>query len=63
MELARFTSNLISDEESKAEHFENGLNPRIKKRVLCHEIKDHARLVEVVSLAERESMNQQQPMT
>jgi hypothetical protein len=25
MELARFVANLIPDEESKAEHFENGL--------------------------------------
>jgi hypothetical protein len=53
MELARFTANLIPDEESKVERFENGLNPRIKERVICHEIKDYARLVEVASLAER----------
>jgi hypothetical protein len=53
MELARFAANLILDEESKAEQFENGLNPRIKERVICLEIKDYARLVEVASLAER----------
>jgi hypothetical protein len=53
MELARFALNLIPDEESKAERFENGLNPQVKERVLCHEIKDYARLVEVASLAER----------
>jgi hypothetical protein len=53
MELARFTTNLIPDEESKAERFENGLNPRVKERVMCHEIKDYARLVEVASIAER----------
>jgi ribosomal protein L37AE/L43A len=53
MELARFAANLIPDEESKAERFENGLNPRIKERVICLEIKDYARLVEVASLAER----------
>jgi hypothetical protein len=53
MVLARFAANLIPDEESKAERFENGLNPRIKERVICHEIKDYARLVEVSSLTER----------
>jgi hypothetical protein len=53
MEFARFAANLIPDEESKAERFENGLNPRIKERVICLEIKDYARLVEVASLAER----------
>ncbi len=53
MELSRFVVNPIPDEESKAERFEHGLNPQIKERVICHEIKDHARLVEVASLAER----------
>jgi hypothetical protein len=53
IELTRFAANLIPDEESKAEWFENGLNPHIKERLICLEIKDYARLVEVVSLAER----------
>jgi hypothetical protein len=53
IELARFATNLIPDEESKAEQFENGLNLRIKERVICHDIKDYARLVEVSSLAEK----------
>jgi hypothetical protein len=53
MELARFAANLIPDEESKAERFENGLNPLIKERVICLEIKVFARLVEVASLAKR----------
>jgi len=53
MELARFAINLIPNEESKAERFEHALNPRIKERVICHEIKDLARLVEVASLAKR----------
>jgi hypothetical protein len=53
MELARFAANLIHDEETKAERFENGLNPRIKERVICLEIKDFAKLVEVASLAKR----------
>jgi hypothetical protein len=52
-ELARFATNLIPDEESKAERFENGLNPRIKERVMCLEIKDYVRLVDVASIAER----------
>jgi hypothetical protein len=47
MELARFVANLIPDKESKAERFENDLNPRIKERVIHLEIKDYARLVEV----------------
>jgi hypothetical protein len=49
MELARFAANLITDEESKAERFENSLNPQIKG-VICLQIKDYARLVEVASL-------------
>jgi len=53
MELARFALNLIPDEKSKAERFKNGLTPRVKERVLYHEIKDYARLVEVASLTER----------
>jgi hypothetical protein len=52
IELSRFTTNLIPDEESKAEQFKNGLNPHIKEIVICLEIKDYA-LVEVASLAER----------
>jgi hypothetical protein len=35
MELARFATNLIPDEESKAERFENGLYLWIKERVIC----------------------------
>jgi hypothetical protein len=53
MELARFAANLILDEETKVERFENGLNPCIRERVICLEIKEYARLVEVASLAER----------
>jgi hypothetical protein len=53
MELARFAANLIPDKESKVEHFENGLNPRIKERVICLEIKEYTRSVEVASLEER----------
>jgi hypothetical protein len=47
MELARFAANLIPDKESKAERFENGLIPRIKERVICLEIKDFTRLVDL----------------
>jgi hypothetical protein len=53
LELSRFAPNLVPDEESKAERFENGLNPRIKGKVICHEIKDFTKLVDVTSLAER----------
>jgi hypothetical protein len=34
IELVRFAANLIPDKESKVECFENGLNPRIKERVI-----------------------------
>jgi hypothetical protein len=53
IELARFGLNLIPDEESKVERFENGLNPRIKERVMCHEIRDFVKLVDIASVAER----------
>jgi len=53
IELARFGLNLILDEESKAERFENGLNLRIKERVMCHEIKNFVKLVDIASVAER----------
>lgn len=53
IELARFGLNLIPDEESKAERFENGLNPRIKERVMCHEIRNFVKLVDIPSVAER----------
>jgi hypothetical protein len=53
IELARFATNLIPDKESKAKRFENGINARIKERVICLKIKDYARLVKVASLAER----------
>jgi hypothetical protein len=53
IELVRFAANLIPDKESKVECFENGLNPRIKERVIWLEIKDYAKLVEVESLAEK----------
>jgi hypothetical protein len=48
MELARFAANLIPGEETKAERF----NSHIRERVICLEIKEYARLVEVASLAE-----------
>jgi hypothetical protein len=44
IELARFGLNLIPDKESKVEHFENGLNPLIKERVMCHEIRNFVKL-------------------
>ncbi|XP_062171034.1 uncharacterized protein LOC133876803 [Alnus glutinosa] len=53
IELARFGLNLIPDEESKAECFENGLNPRVMERVMCHEIRNFVKLVDIASIAER----------
>ena len=52
-ELARFGINLILDEVSKMERFENGLNSLIKEKVVCHDIKNYARLVKIASLVER----------
>jgi hypothetical protein len=53
IELSRFGLNLIPDEETKAERFENGLNPRIKERVMCHEIRNFVKLVDIASVAGR----------
>jgi hypothetical protein len=53
IELARFGLNLIPDKESKVERFENGLNPRVKERVMCHEIRNFVKLVDIASIAER----------
>jgi hypothetical protein len=53
IELARFGLNLIPDEESKAERFGNGLNPHIKERVMCHEIGNLVKLVDIASVAKR----------
>jgi hypothetical protein len=53
IELARFGLNLIPDEESKEERFENCLNPRVKERVMCHEIRNFVKLVHITSITER----------
>ena len=53
LELSSFAPNLVLDEESKAKRFENGLNSQIKRKVICHEIKDFTRLVDKASLAEK----------
>ena len=52
MELARFSINLVPNDESMAERFQEGLLPRIRDRVACLEIKDFTRLVSVASNAE-----------
>jgi hypothetical protein len=53
MELARFAINMVPDDESMAEKFQEGLLPRIRDRVACLEIKDFNKLVNVASIAER----------
>ncbi|XP_062164975.1 uncharacterized protein LOC133871563 [Alnus glutinosa] len=53
IELSRFGLNIIPDEETKSERFENGLNPRIKERVMCHEIRNFVKLVDIATIAER----------
>jgi hypothetical protein len=52
MELARFAINLVPDEESMAERFQEGLLPWIWDIVACLEIKDFNILVNVASIAE-----------
>ena len=53
MELTRFAINLVLDDESMAERFQEGLLLRIRDRVACLEIKDFTRLVNVASIAKR----------
>jgi len=53
MELARFALNLVPDEETKTERFQEGLHPRIRDRVACLEIKEFTKLVNVAAIAER----------
>jgi hypothetical protein len=53
MELARFALNLVPDEESRTERFQEGLHPRIRDMVACLEIKNFTKLVNVVAIAER----------
>ncbi|XP_059446561.1 uncharacterized protein LOC132178124 [Corylus avellana] len=53
MELARFALNLVPDEESRTERFQEGLHPRIRDRVTCFEIKDFTKLVNVATIAKR----------
>jgi hypothetical protein len=47
-----FGLNLIPNEETKGERFENSLNPHIKERVMCHEIRNFVKLVDIASVAE-----------
>jgi len=53
IELARFGLNLIPNEESKAERLENDLNPRIKERVIYHEISNFVKMVDIASIVEK----------
>jgi hypothetical protein len=45
MELTRFALNLVPDEESRIERFQESLHPRIRDKVVCLEIKDFTKLV------------------
>lgn len=51
--MARFSLNLVPNEETKAERFQEGLHPRIRDRVACLEIKKFTKLVNVAAIAER----------
>jgi hypothetical protein len=53
MELARFALNLVLDEESRTERFQEGMHPRIRDRVTCLKIKDFTKLVNVAAIVER----------
>ncbi|KAF5469513.1 hypothetical protein F2P56_013578, partial [Juglans regia] len=54
MELGRFAPHLIATEEMRAERFQEGLLPQIRRQVACLEIQNFQRLVNVASIAERE---------
>ncbi|XP_041011341.1 uncharacterized protein LOC121255124 [Juglans microcarpa x Juglans regia] len=54
MELSRFVSYLIPDEEKKAEKFERGLNRRIRERVSTIRIRSFTELVTRVTIAEED---------
>ena len=53
MELARFAINLVPNDESMAERFQEGLLPWIRDKVACLEIKDFTKLVSVASITEK----------
>ncbi|XP_041009455.1 uncharacterized protein LOC121253516 [Juglans microcarpa x Juglans regia] len=54
MELSRFASYLIPDEEKKAEKFERGLNRRIRERVPTLKIRNFTELVTRATIAEED---------
>jgi len=53
--MARFALNLVPDEDSKTERFQEALYPWTRNRVACLEIKEFTitRLVNIVAIAER----------
>jgi hypothetical protein len=53
MELERFAINLVPDDESMTERFQEGQLPRIRDKVACFGIKDFTRLINVASVVER----------
>ncbi|KAF5445020.1 hypothetical protein F2P56_034103 [Juglans regia] len=54
IELGRFAIHLIATEELRAERFQEGLRPQIRRQVACLQIQNFQRLVEVASIAEQE---------
>ncbi|XP_040999417.1 uncharacterized protein LOC121245208 [Juglans microcarpa x Juglans regia] len=54
MELSRFASYLIPDEEKKAEKFERGLDRRIRERVRTLRIRSFTELVTRATIAEED---------
>ena len=53
VELSRFASYLIPDEEKKTRKFEEGLNNQINQRVVALQIQNFSKLVDKATLVER----------
>ena len=52
-QLSHFASDLISTEERKAFHFQEGLSQILKDKLSLHKLKTYSEVVESALLAER----------
>ncbi|KAG7967768.1 hypothetical protein I3843_08G116100 [Carya illinoinensis] len=55
IELGRFALHLIATEEMRADRFQEGLRPDIRRMVVSHRISTFQELVDVATLVEREN--------
>ena len=53
IQLSRFSSDLISIEEHKAFHFQDGLSPFLKDKLSLHKLETYSEVVASVLLVER----------